>query len=185
MGEYMIDKILPLEQAKWQGYPLPFRYTSHNYYDVEIVRQGSNFNVSFVKKPFDAPYEKMPDEYDKLFQHWWDNVQAWGIEDGENLAAAIETCVEVWNNRLRVTELWVDDKYRRMGIATALMDAAIKRAKDEGRRAVVLETQSRNEGAIGFYLNYGFTLGGFDACAYRNNDLQRKEVRLEMVYYLQ
>jgi len=71
-----------------------------------------------------------------------------------------------------------------MGIATALMDMAIGRAKQEGRRAVVLETQSCNEGAIDFYLNYGFTLIGFDTCAYRNDDIQRKEVRIEMGYYL-
>ena len=180
----MVDKIIRLEQAKWQDYPLPFQYTSHNYYNVEISQQGDNFAVSFVKKPFDVPFEKTPDENDKLFQFWWDDVQAWGIEEGKNLAAAIETCVEVWNNRLRVTELWVDSKYRRMGIATALMDAAVWRAKQEGRRAVVLETQSHNEGAINFYLNYGFTLIGFDACAYQNNDVQRKEVRIEMGYYL-
>ena len=31
-----------------------------------------------------------------------------------------------------------------------------------------------------FYLAYGFTLIGFNACEYQNTDLQRKEVRMEM-----
>ena len=57
---------------------------------------------------------------------------------------------------------------------------AVKRAREEKCRAVMLETQSRNENAIAFYLAYGFTLIGFNACEYGNNDLQRKEVRMEM-----
>jgi ribosomal protein S18 acetylase RimI-like enzyme len=100
------------------------------------------------------------------------------------LIAAIETAVEEWSNRLKVTELWVDDAYRRKGIATALMNIAVQRARDEKRRLIMLETQSCNEGAISFYLAYGFTLIGFDACAYKNNDLECKEVRMEMGIFL-
>ena len=88
--------------------------------------------------------------------------------------------VERWSNRLRVTELWIDDAYRRQGIGTALMDMAVKRARDEKRRAIMLETQSRNENAIAFYLTYGFKLIGFNACEYQNDDLQRKDVRMEL-----
>jgi hypothetical protein len=156
----------------------------YNYYDVEINRSDSGFYVSFIKKPFDTPFEHLPNEHDKLFQPWWDEVKAWGIVENGCLIAAIETAVEGWNNRLKVTELWVDDNYRRKGIATALMDIAVQRAKDEKHRVLMLETQSRNEGAISFYFDYGFTLIGFDACAYQNNDLDRKEVRMEMGMFL-
>ena len=37
-----------------------------------------------------------------------------------------------------------------------------------------------NENTIAFYLVYGFTLIGFNACEYQNNDLAQKEVRMEM-----
>ena len=183
----LTDQIKPLEREKWQDYRLEFHYISHNYYDVEIDRADNGFHVSFVKKPFDTPFEKMPDSTDKLFKPWWDDIKAWGTvlpcqahQENERLVAVIETAVEEWSNRLRVTELWIDDANRRKGIGTALMDIALQRAKDEKRRALMLETQSRNEGAISFYLAYGFTLMGFDACAYQNNDLNRKEVRMEM-----
>jgi ribosomal protein S18 acetylase RimI-like enzyme len=183
-NEQFTNKIIPLEREKWQGYEFPFDYESNNYYDVEIHRSDGEFHVSFVKKPFDTPYVNLPNDMDKLFQPWWDDVKAWGIVDDGRLVAAIETTVEEWSNRLRVTELWIDAVYRRKGIATALMDIAVKRAKDEKRRVLMLETQSRNEGAIAFYLAYGFTLIGFDACAYRNNDLSRKEVRMELGIFL-
>ena len=174
-------RIIPLEREKWQGYVLPFHYISHGYYDVEIARENDNFNVSFNKKTFAVPFEYTPDkDYDKLFQAHWEDVQAWGIVEGERLVAAVETAVERWSNRLRVTELWVDDACRRQGIGTALMDMAVKRARDEKRRAIMLETQSRNENALAFYLAYGFTLIGFNACEYQNDDLQRKDVRMEL-----
>ena len=180
----MTEKIQPLDRETWQGYEFPFDYTSHNYYDIEINRTNDNFNVSFIKNPFDKPYINPPNDMDKLFKPWWDDVKAWGIEENGRLVAAIETSVEEWSNRLRVTVLWIDYAYRRKGIATALMDIAVKRAKDEKRRVIMLETQSRNEGAIRFYLAYGFSLIGFDACAYQNNDLSRKEVRMELGVFL-
>ena len=182
----MLDKITLLEREKWQGYVLPFHYVSSNYYDVEIIRSGDSFNVSFVKKPLDTPFEYTPDkDYDKLFEPYWDQIKAWGIVQDGRLIACIETAAEQWSNRLRVTELWIDETFRRKGIGTALMDIAVLRAKDEKRRVIMLETQSRNEGAIAFYLSYGFSLIGFDACAYQNNDLSRKEVRMEMGIFLE
>lgn len=177
----LIDRIIPLEREKWQDYVLPFHYVSNSFYDVEIVRTDNNFQVSFVKKPFDIPFEYKPEkDYDKLFQSHWDDVKAWGIAENERLIAVVETAVEEWSNRLRVTELWIDDACRRQGIGTALMNIVMKRARDEKRRAIMLETQSRNENALAFYLEYGFTLIGFNACEYQNDDLQRKEVRMEM-----
>jgi len=184
MIDHLVEKIAALEQEQWQDYQLQFHYISFNYYDIEINSTDNAFNVSFIKKPFDKPYEKMPDNSDKLFQPWWDHTKAWGIIQNGHLIAAIETAVETWSNRMRVTELWIDDTYRRLGIATALMDIALQRAKQENRRMLILETQSCNEGAISFYLTYGFSLIGFDACAYQNDDLTRKEVRIEMGIYL-
>jgi len=181
---HLTDKITPLSRDKWQNYSLEFNYTSHEYYDVEVNRSGTDFYVSFVKKPFETAYKKLPDDSDKLFQPWWEDAKAWGIEANEKLIAVIETAAEGWSNRLRVTELWIDNAYRRMGIGRALMDIAVNRAKEEKRRALILETQSCNVGAIDFYLAYGFTLIGFDACCYQNDDIKRKEVRMEFGIFI-
>ena len=173
--------IEPLCRDRWQNHRLEFRYTSYNYYEVAIshLSDAAGFEVSFVKTAFDTPFVNPTDDIDKLFKPRHENVKAWGVIVEGNLVAAIETAIEDWSNRLRVTVLWVDEGYRRRGIATALMNKALERARAEKRRAVFLETQSCNEGAIDFYLRYGFTLIGFDAFAYRNNDLERKEVRME------
>jgi len=173
-------EITELEKEKWQGYNLEFRYVANERYDIKIIRTSDDdFCVSLKKILLDVPYVKMPDKSDKLFQPWWDEAMAWGIVENNRLIAAIETAAEVWSNRLMVTELWVHENYRRKGIARALMNKALQRAKTERRRALILETQSCNVGAIAFYLDFGFDLIGFDSCAYQNNDLQRGEVRLD------
>ena len=96
--------------------------------------------MSFVKKSFNKPFEYIPEkDYDKLFQPHWENVKAWGIVKDRRSLAVVETAVEEWSNRLRVTELWIDDDYRRQGIGKALMNIAVKRARKEKRRAVFAE----------------------------------------------
>jgi len=173
-------QIIELDKSKWQGFLLPFRYIAHEAYKVMITRSTlDDFRVELIRRTLDTPYNKTPHESDKLFQPWVEHPRAWGIvEDGE-LIAAIETSLEDWNKRLIVTELWVHENHRRKGLARALMDKAMERARCEHCRALILETQSCNTGAIDFYLHYGFMLIGLDAIAYQNNDVQRGEVRLD------
>ena len=117
---------------------------------------------------------------DKLFPDYWEGAQAFGIFGSDKLIACLEIWKEEWSNRLHITELWVDEKHRRQGIGKELLDLAKSKAREFGCRVLILETQSCNENAIAFYLAYGFTLIGFNACEYQNNDLARKEVRMEM-----
>ncbi|MDI9497291.1 MAG: GNAT family N-acetyltransferase [Bacillota bacterium] len=176
----MINQIKELDPGTWQGYSLPCHYVSRHYYDVALVHTARGFIVTFTKKPFDTPFTRLPDGNDRLFQPWWEAARAWGLIENDRLVAVIETAAEEWSNRLRVTELWIAEAYRRRGLGTALMDIAMKRAREEKRRALMLETQSCNETAIAFYLACGFSLVGFDLCAYGNHDVAQREVRMEL-----
>ena len=64
------------------------------------------------------------------------------------------------------------------------MKIAKQQADREHRRAIILETQSCNVPAICFYLQEGFELIGFDSCCYSNRDIGRKEVRLDLGYFI-
>lgn len=81
---------------------------------------------------------------------------------------------------MRVTELWTDENYRKIGLGKNLMNIAKRKAAERGCRMVILETQSCNTDAIGFYLHEGFTLAGVLAYDYTNTDMERNEVRLEL-----
>ena len=178
--------IVPLPEAEWKLYPIPMRYTTETYYDVIPEETDSGWRVSFERKPFETPVTHYPEEYDfpdKLYEDHWEGARAWGVvsDEGE-LLACVETCPESWSNRLVVAELWVTESLRRQGLGHRLMAVAKEQAVREGRRAVILETQSCNTGAVAFYRSEGFTLGGFDLCCYSNRDRERREVRLDLVW---
>jgi ribosomal protein S18 acetylase RimI-like enzyme len=73
----------------------------------------------------------------------------------------------------------VKEGFRRKGIGTLLVDYAVKFPKKRGARMLVVETQSCNVPAVNLYLKNGFELVDFDVAAYSNEDIKRKEVRLE------
>ena len=184
------DNIIPLPKEQWKGTIIPMRYTTEEYYDVDMQKTADGYDVAIHRKKFDTPVTHFPEEYDfpdKLYQDHWEKAYAWGIveeKDGkQELLACIETCPEEWSNRLMVTELWVHEKLRRQGIAHALMAVAKEQAVLENRRAITLETQSCNAGAIAFYQKEGFEPIGFDTCCYSNRDVERKEVRINMGYF--
>lgn len=183
-------EIIPLPKEEWKGTPILMRYTTEEYFDVETTYSDDSFRVQMAKKKFDSPVTHTPEEYDfpdSLYQDHWENAEAFGIvhERGgkKELLACIELCPEEWSNRLMVTELWVSDELQRQGIGTRLMDLAKEQAKQQGRRAIILETQSCNVRAIAFYLSQGFELIGFDSCCYTNADIERHEVRFDMGYF--
>ena len=187
----MTYPIIPLPKEEWKGTPIPMRYTTEEYYDLETAAADDGFRVQMVKKRFEAPVTHTPEEYDfpdRLYQDHWEKAEAFGIvreKDGQKeLLACIEVCPEEWSNRLMVTELWVADELQRQGVGTRLMNLAKERAKQQGRRAIILETQSCNVRAIAFYRSQGFELIGFDSCCYTNRDVERHEIRLDMGYFL-
>jgi predicted N-acetyltransferase YhbS len=179
-------EIIHLAKDKWKGTIIPIGYTTDKYYDVVVNKTDKGFTIDIEKKDFSEPVTHTPEEYDfpdKLYEDHWENAYAWGALVNEKLIAAIETDQELWSNRLRITELWVAEEYQKKGIGHALIQVVKEQARRERRRAIILETQSCNVNAVDFYQHEGFTLIGMDTCCYRNNDLQRKEVRLEFGWF--
>lgn len=179
-------EITYLPKENWKGTIVPIGYITDKYYDVSVKKSDKGYVIDIEKKDFKESVIHTPEEYnypDKLYEDYRENANAWGVLVKGELIAAIETDQELWSNRLRITELWVSDKYQKQGIGHALIESAKEQARREGRRAIILETQSCNIKAIDFYQHEGFDLIGLDTCCYKNNDLQRKEVRLEFGWF--
>lgn len=181
-------RIVLLEKERWKGYILPMPdYIAKEHYAVGVERTSAGFAVTLEKRPLPAPRAFTPEAYgfpDRLYADHFGDARAYGMFDGDTLAAVMELCPETWNNRLRVTELWVREGYRRQGLGSRLLAFAREEGRREGRRALVLETQSCNTGAIAFYLHEGLSLIGLDTCCYSNEDIARGEVRLELGMFL-
>ena len=177
---------LPKEQ--WKGRLIPLVTRSDSYYDFEIdPLDDKGCSIRLIKKKSEKEILHTPEEYDfpdSLYQDHWEKAEAYGVvgENGE-LKACIEVCPEEWSNRLLVTELWICDELRKKGLGKRLMDKAKEIAVAQNRRAIILETQSCNTNAIGFYLHQGFEIIGFDTCCYTNNDIGRHEVRINLGFF--
>ncbi len=181
-------EIIALPKDKWKGTTIPLVTRSDSFYDLEMApldRDGCT--VKIVRKPSEQQIVHTPEEYDfpdSLYQDQWEKAEAYGaVSDAGELLACIEVCPEEWSNRLMVTELWVCDELQGKGIGKRLMDKAKEIAVKQNRRAIILETQSCNTRAIGFYLHQGFELIGFDTCCYTNNDIGRREVRIDLGFF--
>lgn len=182
-------EIVELPREKWKGTAIPMVTKSDSFYDLVMEPMDrSGCRISLIRKEMEEPIVHTPDEYDfpdSLYQEHWEKAEAYGVVSGQGeLLACIEVCPEEWSNRLMVTELWVSEELRGKGVGKGLMDQAKAVAARQNRRAIILETQSCNTSAIGFYLHEGFELIGFDTCCYTNNDIKRREVRINLGYFL-
>jgi ribosomal protein S18 acetylase RimI-like enzyme len=161
--------------------PLPkqrYHYVTSGYYDLMIHRESEGWKAELVLRSLEKPWEKNFES--QFFEEYVEEPKAFAAELGGEPVGWIELGYHKWNNRMRVWELLVKEEFRGRGIGRLLIECAVRLAKERGARMLVLETQSCNVPAIGFYLKLGFELVGFDSTAYSNDDAQKREVRLEL-----
>ena len=169
--------ISELPKEKFHGFEVFFSYVSSAYYDLRQRSSENVFSLELVRTPCALTRKEFSDQ---LFASHWDDPKAYGLWDGKELRAILEVTPEKWNNRLRITNLCVQDGFRRRGYGTLLMTRAKEIGRAQHRRALILETQSCNAAAIAFYLSQGLSLMGLNTCEYSNQDVERHEIRLEM-----
>ena len=168
--------ILPMDDSV-RGRELVFRYETAFYYDPVLTETPEGWRLTLERKPFPAPVTRQ--FTDTLLAPWLEEPRVFAARaEGRDLGY-LELSHETWNNRMRISNLWVAEDCRRQGIGAALMARAEAEARRAGARALVLETQSCNHPAISFYRRQGFALTGLDLTAYSQADRENREVRLE------
>jgi len=75
----------------------------------------------------------------------YETAHFFDVEIRQDSSGFYTSFIKKWSNRLRVTELWIDERHCRQGIGRELMDLAKSKARELGCRALILETQSCNE----------------------------------------
>ncbi|HSB68862.1 MAG TPA: ribosomal protein S18-alanine N-acetyltransferase [Candidatus Methylomirabilis sp.] len=70
------------------------------------------------------------------------------------------TCVWVVGEELHINNLAVDPRWRRRGIASALLATILERGRERGARCAFLEVRASNAGAQALYRRFGFRPAG-------------------------
>lgn len=175
-------EICELDIAAYRGKALKVRYTTSYVYEAVVNQNAACFGVMFQRtalpKPLSCGFEYI------WGSEWLTKPELYGeCVDGQ-IVGLLEICMEDWSQRLRISNLFVEPADRGRGCATRLLEHAIQVARQRGIRCVLLETQSCNDPAIQCYLRSGFVFLGCDLSVASNQDIQRKNVRIEMGYYL-
>lgn len=174
------DNITLVELQKNDAYlkEIGSKYSTSHYYDVSVQAESGLWRIELVRKPFEKTLDK--NYHGRLFEDHIEEPRVFAAVCENKQVGWIELGYDRWNNRMRVWEFLVEEEFRKRGIGTLLMNHAVKVAKEKGARMLVLETQTNKDTAIKFYLNFGFKLIGLDTAAYSNEDIEKKEIRLEL-----
>jgi len=170
-------KIVELNRSDYKGYELDCKYQTKAYYDV-IIKKKKDIKILIKRKKFGRKQEK--GFVSHLFEEYIDQPIVFGVLDKKKVVGVIEGSMESWNNRFRIWNFLVDKKYRNEGIGKELFDFMVEHAMKEKARAIILEVQSCNDNAIRFYMKRGLHFVGLNTMEYSNEDIENKEVRLEM-----
>lgn len=159
-------------------------FCSDRFLDVRKSSEGFNVTWQLIERPLDPPFistdynipaYELEELADRLQKN--DGLYLAGEDDGR-LIAFLDMPRERWRNTALISNLYVEQKFRRRGIGAELINRAAAWAKEQNIRAIWLETQSNNFPACQFYRVCGFELCGIDDHFYSNEDITIKEVAL-------
>jgi ribosomal protein S18 acetylase RimI-like enzyme len=159
-------------------------YISPARYNVRKDESAERTVITLELIPLDSPYVKNwePSDYqeEERYQELVTEGNSLGAYDGDQLVGLALTEARWWNKTLWVWEFHIAKSHRRRGIGRQLMEAVVKKARQDGFRVVGLETQSTNFPAISFYRAAGFEIDALDLSLYTNTDTVDGEVAIFM-----
>ncbi len=158
-------------------------YTSSQRYAVRKEESQAQAAITLTLETLAQPYTKdYGDCLNDEDRHRYEGYLAAGFSlgaylDGQWVGVALAE-VQRWNGVLFIWEFHIHPAHRRQGIGRRLMQALAECASAAGLRALAVETQNTNVGAIRFYRSVGFTLESVDLSLYGNHDIEEGEVAL-------
>lgn len=164
-----------LPRDKWKGRELPFAGERRAY---RVTFSQTDGLLPLVPESGCADADKALCA-DPLYENPHKDVFAWGIIDGGEPVAVLETVPDEITNRLYITKLWATAEYREKGALPELLSVAREQARLERRRAVILLANAGDSALISFCLGEGFVPSGFDSCRRSNAELESGNAMLE------
>jgi ribosomal protein S18 acetylase RimI-like enzyme len=156
-----------------QCYHLNLDYTTEYVWQMHSRENGRAIEVRFdpvrLPRSMRVAYPRSPDE---LLEHWQQEGCFLVIRNlADELAGFIDGWPQPWQNLLWISNLAVDQAYRRQGFGSRLLKAATRWAQAQQLHQLMLEVQTKNHPAISFAYKHGFQFCGYNERYYPSGDI--------------
>ncbi len=181
MSEYDIPRLAEIRPG----------FVSPTVLEVERIGSGLECGWRLVERALPVPFDK-GDRYDFDLTEQA-NIRArlrqgdglhLVVEQADRLVGVLDVTPQEWNHTAWLWNIMLDVDVRGQGLGRALFRRATTWARQQGYRALCLETQTNNVPACKFYLRMGCHLDGIRETYYTNDDLRRHEVAIFFSYPL-
>jgi ribosomal protein S18 acetylase RimI-like enzyme len=146
-------------------------YATTRYLQVERTGTPPEHTIAFKwadRKTPDAIYNEYPVE---RLQQAGDKLDLFLVaQSGESVIGLLMIIVPSWANAAEITDFAVHRGARRQGAGRALLEEAVRWAKERRYVALWVEPRADNAEAIQFYIANGFRVSGFNDHLYSNAD---------------
>jgi ribosomal protein S18 acetylase RimI-like enzyme len=95
----------------------------------------------------------------------------------DGVAAGTVALIPMGENDLELTKMAVAPVYRGLGLGDKLMQACVDHGRKMGKRALILESNTKQMAAINLYRKFGFVETPLDP----NSEYQRANIRMERI----
>jgi ribosomal protein S18 acetylase RimI-like enzyme len=141
-------------------------------WQMEVHTQGAETRVTFrpmrLPRTLNVPYplEAMVLEWD------WRHEEGFFVaEEEDEILGFLDVRIQPWERLGWVYHLVVDRSHRRQGVGTALLQAGMDWAREQGLRSLMAQMSTKNYPAIRFVQRYGFTFCGYSDLYFASRDI--------------
>ncbi len=128
---------------------------------------NASFRLTRLPRPMRVTNLIKPDDIARNFQ----NGGTLFVADDDGIRGFLDVTALEWNQCAYINNFALAPAYRRKGVGTAMMRAALEWAREQKLRAAMLDTSTKDYPAICFYQKQGFQLCGYNDQLYPNRDI--------------
>lgn len=152
---------------------LSMSYTTDYVWQMQTRENGRTIDVRFdtvrLPRPMRVDYPRSPDE---LALHWQqDGCFLVARQGDDEVIGFLDAWPQPWQNLLWISNLVIDQNYRRQGFGSRLLKSARRWARERELAQLMLEVQTKNHPAISFAQKHGFQFCGYNERYYPNGDI--------------
>jgi ribosomal protein S18 acetylase RimI-like enzyme len=145
-------------------YQLKMAYTTDYVWQMQTRESGRTIDVRFdtvrLPRPMRVDYPRSPDE---LMLHWQQDGCFLVVRDAnDDVIGFLDGWPRPWQNLLWISNLVIDQAYRRQGYGSRLLKSARRWAMEQDLARLMLEIQTKNHPAISYAQKHGFQFCGYN-----------------------